>query len=197
MTPDTMERIFDPFFSTKEPGEGTGLGLSVVHGIVSKHGGGINVTSKIGEGTVFDIYFPSLGVEEEDAVEEKATLPTGTERILLVDDEPAMVEMGRQMLESLGYKVTAYTDSLEASAVFKAQPDKFDLVLTDMTMPRMVGTELSKEILKIRPDIPIILCTGYSERIQEDTAKAMGIREFILKPVILREIAQIIRRALS
>jgi len=197
MSAEVIERIFDPFFSTKDPGEGTGLGLSVVHGIVKKHGGAIDVTSKAGGGTTFDVYFPSLGGVEEKAVDEVTPLPTGTERILLVDDEAAMVEMGRQMLESLGYKVTTQINSVEALGAFKAQPDAFDLVMTDMTMPRMTGADLSKEVLKIRPEVPIILCTGYSERIQEDSAKSIGIREFVLKPVVLREIAHIIRRALS
>jgi CheY-like chemotaxis protein len=197
MDHEVMERIFDPFFSTKEPGEGTGLGLSVVHGIVKKHGGSIDVSSTPGKGTTFDVYFPSIGDMEEMIVDEAVPLPTGTERILLVDDEAAMVEMGQQMLESLGYQVTAHTSSVEAAAAFKAQPDQFDLVMTDMTMPRMTGVDLSKIILKTRPDMPIVLCTGYSERIQEDTAKAMGIREFVLKPVILREIARILRRALA
>jgi CheY-like chemotaxis protein len=194
---EVMDRIFDPFFSTKEPGEGTGLGLSVVHGIIKKHGGSIDVSSTPGKGTTFDVYFPSLGDMEEMTVDEAVPLPTGTERILLVDDEAGMVEMGQQMLESLGYRVTAHTSSVEAAADFKARPDQFDLVMTDMTMPRMTGVDLSKVMLKTRPDIPIVLCTGYSERIQEDTAKALGIREFVLKPVILREIAQILRRALA
>jgi signal transduction histidine kinase/CheY-like chemotaxis protein len=197
MPPEVVDRIFDPFFSTKEPGEGTGLGLSVVHGIVKKHGGGIDVTSTVGEGTTFEVYFPSIGEAEERPVDEVLPLPTGSERILLVDDEKAMVEMGRQMLESLGYKVTAQTSSVDALSDFKTRPDAFDLVMTDMTMPRMTGADLSQEILKTRPDIPIILCTGFSERIQEDSAKAIGIREFVLKPVVLRDIAHIIRRALA
>jgi CheY-like chemotaxis protein len=197
MSPEVVERIFDPFFSTKEPGQGTGLGLSVVHGIVTKHGGSIDVTSKAGEGTTFEVYFPSLEEVEEKPVDEVSTLPTGTERILLVDDEAAMVEMERQMLESLGYRVTTQTSSMVALATFKSQPDAFDLVMTDMTMPRMTGADLSKEVLKIRPGMRIILCTGYSERILEDSAKAIGIREFVLKPIVLREIAHIIRRALD
>jgi signal transduction histidine kinase/ActR/RegA family two-component response regulator len=197
MPPEIVERIFDPFFSTKEPGEGTGLGLSVVHGIVKKCGGGIEVTSVPGEGTTFDVYLPSLEEEEESSIEEALPLPTGTEKILLVDDEAAMVEMGRQMLESLGYKVTAETSSVEALEIFKSRPEAFDLVMTDMTMPKMTGAEFSGAVLKIRSDIPIILCTGYSERIHEDTAKAIGVREFVLKPVVLREIAQVIRRALE
>jgi CheY-like chemotaxis protein len=197
MPPEVVERIFDPFFSTKEPGEGTGLGLSVVHGIVKKHGGGIDVFSKVGEGTTFEVYFPSFGEVEEKFSDEVGPLPTGSEKILLVDDEAAMVEMGRQMLESLGYKVTAQTSSVDAFSDFKTRPDDFDLVITDMTMPRMTGADLSQEILKIRPDIPIVLCTGFSERIQEDSAKAIGIREFVLKPVVLGEIAHVIRRALA
>jgi len=197
MPPQVVERIFDPFFSTKEPGEGTGLGLSVVHGIVMKHGGGIDVISKPGEGTTFEVYFPSLGEVGEREVDDVTPLPTGAERILLVDDEASMVEMGRQMLESLGYRVTIQTSSVEALADFKARPELFDLVFTDMTMPRMTGADLSREVLKLRPDIPIILCTGYSERIREESAKAMGIREFVLKPMALRDVAHVVRRALA
>ena len=197
MSPEVMEKIFDPFFSTKGPGEGTGLGLSVVHGIVKKHGGGIEVFSKPGQGTTFEVYFPSLEEMNSGYNDEAVKLPTGTERILLVDDETAMVEMGQQMLESLGYKVTSRTSSLEALRAFQTHPDRFDLVITDMTMPRLTGAELAREVLKLRPDMPIILCTGFSDRIQEETAKSIGVREFVLKPVILRDIAPIIRRVLA
>ncbi len=197
MPSDVIERIFDPFFSTKEPGEGTGLGLSVVHGIVKKHGGDIDVKSTPEEGTTFEVYFPSIEQAAEEPDQETEALPTGNERVLLVDDETAMAEMEREMLESLGYKVTARTNSVEAFEVFSAQPDQFDLVITDMTMPLMTGAELSRKILKLRPNMPIVLCTGFSEKIQEETAKSIGVREFLMKPIILRDIAQIIRRALD
>ena len=185
------------FSTTKQPGEGTGLGLSVVHGIVKKNNGAICVNSNLGEGTTFEIYFPSLEESSPESEEILHSLPTGTEHVLLVDDEVAMVEMGRQMLENLGYRVTARSSSIEALEAFGADPGRFDLVVTDMTMPQMTGAALAQEILKLRPGMPIILCTGYSERIQEDSAKAMGIREFLLKPVILRDFAAAIRRALA
>jgi two-component system cell cycle sensor histidine kinase/response regulator CckA len=197
MSPEVVERIFDPFFSTKGPGEGTGLGLSVVHGIVKKHGGGIDVKSTPGEGTTFEIFFPSLEEMATEPDQEAEVLPTGNERILLVDDETSMAEMERDMLESLGYRVTARTSSVEALKAFRARPDQFDLVVTDMTMPLMTGAEFSRKILALRPDMPIILCTGFSERIQEETAKSIGVREFVMKPIILRDIAHIIRRALA
>ena len=197
MSPEVMERMFDPFFTTKGLGKGTGLGLSVVHGIINNHEGAITVSSKVGEGTVFEVYFPSLEEVARDFDVSFVEPPTGTERILLVDDEEAIVSMGRQMLETLGYQVSARTSSVEALAAFRAQPDKFDLVITDMTMPTYTGVDLAREMLAIRQDIPIILCTGFSENIQEDKAKEIGIREFVMKPVARHEIAQIIRKVLQ
>jgi len=192
-----MERIFDPYFTTKEPNEGTGLGLSVVHGIVQSYGGVITVDSEPGKGTSFHVVLPRIDREDTPKAETFAPLPTGNERILFIDDEKMLVEMGQEMLESLGYDVVALTNSLEALETFRAQPDRFDLVITDQTMPHKTGAELARELLRIRPDIPIILCTGFSEIITEKQAEATGIRRFLMKPILRREMAQTIRDLLD
>ena len=192
-----MERIFDPFFTTKRPGEGTGMGLALVHGIVKSHDGTITVDSEQGKGTTFQVFLPA----SENAVSaepEHFTPPlSGNERILFVDDEETLVSVGQKILESLGYEVVGITSSTKALDVFCTQPDKFDLVITDMTMPNMTGADMAKAIMRIRSDIPIILCTGFSEVISEKKAKAMGIREFILKPITSRKIAEVIRNVLD
>jgi CheY-like chemotaxis protein len=197
MTPEVLKRIFDPFFTTKEKSEGTGMGLSVVHGIVNSYGGTINVYSEPGEGSSFEVFLPAIerGLEPEKRVEKP--IPMGTEHILFIDDEQPMVEMGKQLLETLGYEVTARTSSIEGLELFKAQHDKFDLVITDMTMPNMTGRDLANELMSIRPHIPIILCTGFSEQIDEHKAKDMGITAFVMKPIIMREMASTIRQVLD
>jgi CheY-like chemotaxis protein len=196
--PATLERIFDPYFTTKEVGKGSGLGLAVVHGIVKRHEGAITVNSEPGVGTDFHVYFPkveSVSAKEVDEVEEP--LPKGTERILFVDDEEILVEMGKDVLEWLGYEVSATTSSLQALELFSTHPDRFDVVITDYTMPHMTGADLVKEMMRIRPDIPVILCTGFSERISEAKASDMGIRAFAMKPLNMRDIAETIRRVLD
>ena len=197
MTPQVLDRIFDPFFTTKEKGEGTGMGLSVVHGIVGSHGGKIKVSSEPGKGSTFKIYLPTVARNEPSLPIAEETIATGTERILFVDDETALVNIGKQMLGSLGYKVTARTSSIEALELFKAKADSFDLVITDMTMPNMTGDELAKELIRIKPEMPIILCTGYSARINQQQAATMGIRAFVSKPVLKRDIAETIRNVLD
>jgi PAS domain S-box-containing protein len=193
-----MDRIFEPYFSTKEIGKGTGMGLSVVHGIVKSHKGAITVYSEPGMGSTFHVYLPRIkSTDATTESEEMALLPRGTERILFVDDEESIVDIGRHILNRLGYTVTTRTDSLEALKLFREQPDQFDLVITDMTMPRMTGTRLARELMGICPDIPIILCTGFSELITEKRAKEMGIREFVMKPLIMSEMARVVRRALD
>ena len=197
MEPGVMERIFEPYFTTKEKGKGTGLGLAVIHGIVKNYNGAITVSSEPGKGSVFTVYLPvieQMAVVEAVKVE---SLPRGSESILFVDDEQALAELGKKMLESLGYGVFSLTDSSEALKLFQKEPDRFDLVITDMTMPRMTGDELAKEILSIRPDIPVIMCTGYSERMTEAKAKAMGIRAFVMKPIHKEDIAATVRQALD
>jgi len=181
-----MERIFDPYFTTKEKDKGTGLGLSVVHGIVKSYQGEIIVYSEPGKGTAFHVYLPVIKpqVEAEESVTATPD-PKGTEHILLVDDEEPIVRMEKQMLERLGYNVTERTSSIEALEAFRAAPDKFNLVITDMTMPNMTGVQLSQKLLEIRPDIPIIICTGFSTKIDDAKAKEFGIRGFVMKPVVM------------
>jgi PAS domain S-box-containing protein len=195
--PQLLDRIFDPFFTTKQKGEGTGMGLAVVHGVVGSIGGSIKVTAKPGEGTTFDVFFPAIENHQQPTSVVEASIPTGTERILFVDDELALVNIGKQTLESLGYSVTTRTSSIEALELFRAKLEKFDLVITDMTMPHMTGDELAKEIIHIRPDMPIVLCTGYSARINQQQALEMGIRAFVSKPVVKRQIAESIRQVLD
>jgi PAS domain S-box-containing protein len=193
-----IRKIFDPYFSTKEPGKGTGMGLSVVHGITKSHGGDIKVTSRVGKGTVFEVYLPLI---ETGPVKSKeipsGPLPTGTEHILLVDDEEPIALMASQMLERLGYQVTFRTSSVEALKAFEFRSDEYDLVITDMTMPNMTGADLAPRLRKIRPDIPIIICTGFSEKIDEEKAKSLGISGYIMKPILKDEISRIIRKVLD
>ncbi len=197
MEQSTMERIFDPYFTTKEKEVGTGLGLAVVHGIVKSHGGAIKVSSNPAEGTSFHILFPRLDMRVVEKAGPIQALPTGAERVLFIDDEKALVEIGKQMLGRLGYECVCRTSSIETLEAFRAQPHRFDLVITDQTMPGLTGAGLAKELMRIRPDIPIILCTGYSELISEDKAMAIGIREFIMKPILIHDLAIAIRKVLD
>lgn len=193
----TIERILDPYFTTKKPGEGTGLGLAVVHGIIKRHGGAIAVESALGKGSSFHIFLPRA--EEEALKKTRAPIPLlhGQERILLVDDEPDIVTALKQMLEGLGYRVSAFTGSEAALQSFKLRPGDFDLVITDQTMPHLTGEELAREMLSLRPDLPIILCTGFSEAVSPEKVRDLGIKEFILKPIATRVMAETIRRALA
>ena len=192
-----LSRVFEPFFTTKPKGEGTGMGLSVVHGIVTRLGGMITVESAPGQGSCFDVYLPSLKSEPSLAVADAKTLPVGVERILFVDDEIFQTDMLQHMLGLLGYKVTVSNNSPQALALFAKDPMAFDLVITDMIMPEMTGDVLARRILDIRPDLPIILCTGYSENISEPQAKAMGIKAFVLKPLVMQELANLLRQVLD
>jgi len=196
--PGIMDKIFDPFFTTKKPGEGTGMGLSVVHGIVKRYGGTIAVHSEVGKGTEFNVYFPLL-IETERKWEKESAVNIigGEERILFVDDEEVLVDLGHSMLSGLGYQVVGRTSCMEALEFFRTRPGRFDLVITDMTMPNMTGIELAQKLMLIRPDIPIILCTGFSEVITPDRAKKLGIRELIMKPIILEQLAAAIRREID
>jgi CheY-like chemotaxis protein len=195
--PNIMDRIFDPFFTTKEHAEGTGMGLSVAHGIIKSHGGSIDVESQPGQGTIFRIYLPKILRLTKDDHRNAPPLPSGNERVLFVDDETMLVDMSRQILQRLGYQVTACTSSVEALQHFQNDPSAFDLIITDMTMPHMTGKELATEILKINPALPIILCTGFSETISEEIAKSIGIRAFILKPIVMSDLAETMRKVLD
>jgi len=198
MNPQVIERIFEPYYTTKEQGKGTGLGLSVIHGIVKNHGGDITVSSQPGKGSSFKVYMPIIDeVEEETQTDEPLIEINGKERILLIDDEQQIIDIERQILERLGYTVTSTTDSQEALEEFAAQPDHFDLVITDMTMPKMTGDQLAQRMMDIKPQIPVILCTGFNETISEEKALAMGIDKFVMKPVVKEELASTIRKVLD
>jgi CheY-like chemotaxis protein/two-component sensor histidine kinase len=196
MPSNVLNQIFDPFFTTKEKGEGTGMGLSVVHGIVKSHGGAIAVYSELGKGSVFTVYFPAIETRIEQDKRIERPVSKGTECILFIDDELSLVDMGKKLLESLGYDVVTRTSSIEALELFKARSDHFDLVITDMTMPNMTGENLAKEFIKIEPDIPVILCTGFSAGINEDKARTMGIQALVYKPILKRDLAETIREVL-
>jgi signal transduction histidine kinase/ActR/RegA family two-component response regulator len=199
MTEEVRQRIFEPFFTTKAPGKGTGMGLAVVYGIVKSHGGAVTVQSELGQGSIFDVFLPRAEKPEVNEEEETtSTLPTGTERILFVDDEEMLVDIARDMLESLGYHVTVTKHPTDAWRFFLADPSRFDLVITDQTMPDITGVALAKKILAIRPGMPIILCTGFSYLVNEESARAAGIiKAFLMKPLTKREIAQMVRRVLD
>lgn len=195
---DVMTKIFEPYFTTKEQGKGTGLGLAVAYGIIKEHKGDIRVHSEPGTGTTFSIYLPKMKkYAEAAAIPDPGGYPTGTERILLVDDDQSIANLEKKMLERLGYHVTSRVNSIEALEAFKAMPNHFDLFITDMNMPNMPGDQLAKEIKAIRADIPIIICTGFSERIDNKKAANLGIEAFLMKPIILSELAKTVRKVLD
>jgi CheY-like chemotaxis protein len=198
ITPALLERIFEPFFTTKDVGEGTGMGLAVVDGIIANHGGTITVTSTPGHGTTFAIYLPRIDSSmalSDTAVE--IPLPSGNARVLFVDDEPTLVHMTTEMLMRLGYEVTVHTSSVEALETFRATPWQFDLVITDQTMPAMTGERLAREIRRIRPDMPIILCTGFSHTMTPSKARALGIDALLTKPLEFRELGLAIQQVIE
>ena len=195
--PAIIDRIFDPYFTTKEVGKGSGMGLAMVQGIVKNHSGAILVDSRPGQGTIFTIFFPLA--EGKTAVETETipALPMGSETILFVDDELSIVKMVRKMLERLGYKVETAITPQDALERFRLNSDHFDLVITDMTMPQMTGVNLSEKIMGIRPDIPVIICTGHSVLIDEERAKQLGIAAYVMKPIIMTEMAKTLREVLD
>lgn len=197
MDEEVLDRIFEPFFTTKNVDEGTGLGLSVVHGIIMSHDGAITVSSKQGEGTTFDIFLPRIDCSQAQEIHSPESDEGKRSVILLVDDEEMMVDVTRQTLEKLGHAVVAKTNSLDALETFQEEPEKFDLVITDQVMPNMMGTELARNLISIRPDIPIILCSGFPEKVCAEELKAVGIKEFIAKPVSREQISEIVRKVLD
>jgi signal transduction histidine kinase/ActR/RegA family two-component response regulator len=198
MDKETLSRIFEPYFTTKAQGDGTGMGLSVVHGIITSHGGNITVYSEPGRGSTFHVYLPLMeGVESKEEEIVAGPMPNGDERILLVDDEISVAKVEKDMLENLGYQVTIYTSPSQALKHFREQQESYDLVITDMTMPKITGDKLATEIMNIRPDIPVILCTGFSELINKEEALKLGIRSFVTKPIIIKNFAQTLREVLG
>ncbi len=195
---DILNRVFEPYFTTKGKEKGTGLGLSVVHGIVKSYKGDIRVLSEPGRGTVFNAYLPVIDTTYDATfTQDDSPIPGGEERILLIDDEEPILKMEKQMLDHLGYQVTARTSSSEALEAFRSSPDKFDLVITDMTMPNITGERLAMELKKIKNGIPVILCTGFSEQMSKQKAEALGIDDFLMKPIIKKDLAKKIRTALD
>jgi PAS domain S-box-containing protein len=195
--PEIVERIFEPYFTTKEIGEGTGLGLALVHSIARSSGGGIQVVSEPGKGTAIQVLFPVLKDAEQAESEAVLPLPPGNERILLVDDEPDIVAAAKIILEKLGYRVETFSNGQEALEAFWADPDRFDLIFTDQTMPQLTGVELAQEVLKIRPHLPIVICTGFSESLTPEQIKALGIGDLLLKPLTPSHLADAVRRGLD
>jgi PAS domain S-box-containing protein len=195
--PDILGSIFEPYFTTKALGEGTGMGLSVVHGIIESYGGKITVDSQLGKGTVFKVFLPIIKKHKTYHADKTEALPIGTERILFLDDEATIAKLGSQILEGLGYSVTTRTSSVEALELFRSKPNDFDLVITDMTMPNITGDKLAVELLAIRPDIPIILCTGYSKQISEEAARGLGIKALAYKPIVKTDLSKIVRKVLD
>ena len=192
-----MDRIFEPFFTTKPSGEGTGMGLAVVHGIIINMQGAITVESELGKGSTFHLYLPL----QEQATEQKAVepnpLPRGTECVLVVDDEPNIITMVNQMLTQLGYQPTLCDRASAAIELFREDPERFRLLLTDQIMPGLTGLELTRELRRIRPDLPVILCTGFSKTVSEEDIADAGVREMLMKPIVLRQLAEAMRKALD
>ncbi len=199
IAPEIMDKVFDPFFTTKEVGVGTGMGLSIIHGIAKKTGGFVSCKSSLGEGTTFLVYLPvhTLTAPPESNTTFFELSQTGFERILFIDDEEMLAKMGKTMLERLGYRVTVETSSLEALKIIQNQPDRFDLIITDQTMPGMTGSDLAQHILQIRPEMPIILCTGFSNQISEKEAKPYGIKGFAFKPLAKKDLSDLVRKVLG
>jgi CheY-like chemotaxis protein len=197
MDPAILDRVLEPFFTTKPPGKGTGMGLAVVHGIVSQHGGALALSSEPGAGTEARAYLPLHHDPARENGERRAPPPRGAGRVLFVDDEERIAHSSKEMLEVLGYQATALTSPQEALRLLRRDPHAFDVLITDMSMPGLTGTDLAREALRLRPDLPVLLCTGFSEQVTPDEARAMGIRDYVLKPVDWTALAETMRRILE
>ncbi|MBL0713617.1 MAG: response regulator [Desulfosarcina sp.] len=195
--PAIVDRIFEPYFTTKEMDKGTGMGLAVVHGIVTRQKGCIRVRSQIGRGAEFEILFPVAANQVARECRLDAPLVSGNERVLFVDDEPALAQLGKTMLERLGYEVRACTSSVEALEAFRADPERFDILVTDLTMPNMTGVHLARRLQGLRPSLPVVVCTGYSEQMSQDNARSLGINGYLHKPLVLSDLSLEVRRALD
>ena len=192
-----LPKIFDPYFTTKSVGEGSGLGLSTVHGIIKDHSGIIKVYSELNNGTTFQIFLPLVDAEAYHLVKSEGPLPKGNETILYVDDERFILDVGNELLKGLGYSVETRASSIDAFEAFRTNPKKFDLVISDMTMPKLTGVDLALKIQKIRPGIPIILCTGFSTKLNAERLKQIGVKKILMKPVMLHELAVSVRNILD
>jgi CheY-like chemotaxis protein len=197
MSAEILERIFDPYYTTKAQGEGTGMGLSVVQGIVSSLKGAISIDSAVGKGSTFDIYLPVLEKTGLVPHDDQETVVGGREHILFVDDESVLTQMMSQMLSKMGYHVTPHNCPIEALEQFRHAPEQFDLVISDVTMPQMGGPEMAREMMKIRPDLPVLLCTGYRADITKKIVSNIGVRDLLLKPLARQELSTTIRRVLD
>lgn len=197
IAPHNIHSIFEPYFTTKSVGEGTGMGLALVHGIVTSYEGTITVDSELGKGTLFSIYLPITKTGQNYQPYEEKKLPSGTEHILFVDDELPIAKIGCQILKRLGYQVTIRTSSIEALELFRSKPEYFDIVITDMTMPNMTGDEFAAELIALRPDIPVILCSGYSKKLTDEDIDRIGIKAFAYKPMVKAEMAKTVRKVLD
>jgi CheY-like chemotaxis protein len=197
IAPEYLDRVFEPFFTTKEVGQGTGMGLSVVYGIVKSYAGGITVTSQPEAGTSFTILLPEIAGSDAEGEEVTAPVPRGHGRLLVIDDEKALVDLTKKMLESLGYEVIAANSSPEALNIFQTQPDSFDLIISDQTMPHLTGLQLAQEVRRLRPDIPVILCTGYSDKLSPETVQEAAINELLMKPMSLLDLGKTVFKVLN
>ena len=191
------DRIFDPYFTTKDKGVGTGLGLAVVQGIVQNHGGAITVESSLAKGTTFDIYLPRTTIEVKSELKTLKAIPDGNERVLFVDDDQTLAELGGKLLTTLGYRVVTQTDPRKALELFHDNPNAYDLVITDMIMPGLTGETLAREVSKKRPQTPIIVCTGFSDLVDTGQLAEAGIKGILRKPITIYHLAQVIRQVLE
>ena len=195
--PTVLAHIFEPFFTTKAPGKGSGMGLSVVYGITHGLGGDILVESTPGEGSVFSVYLPAQEIRNDVPIQNDASMPRGHEQLLIVDDEEAIVRIASEVLRNLGYTVHTICSSVDALQLIRDEPDRFDLVLTDLTMPAMTGLQLAAEISHLRPDLPIVLMTGYRETVDQEMLEASSVRELLLKPFTMSTLSQLVRHTLD